>query len=803
MTVSIKALEIAPDIDKKQILHDYRICIESREASILGRKEVFLGKANFGIFGDGKEVAQVAMAKVFKDGDYRAGYYRDQTFMFATGIYTLQEFFAQLYADTNLENEPASGGRLMNAHFGTRFLDKNGKWKKQTIRKNITSDISTTSGQMPRLLGLAYASRLYRQNPDLQNNDFFSNKGNEVAFGTIGDAAAAEGNFFEAVNAAGVLQVPMLLSVWDDGYGISVPVDYQITKGDISGILSGFQSDEKGKGFQIYKVPGWDYEALCKAYQEASYLCRSEHIPVLLHVYELTQPQGHSTSGSHERYKSKERLEWEKAHDCNKQFREWILENDIASSEELNEIENNAKKTVKEAKNEAWKNSRKPIEQEVNTVLQLSRELEAVSNHKDQIKEVIDHFNTIQIPYRSDIEYVLRKCLWITNQEQTPERDKLKTWYKELHQHNEASFSSQLYSNTTEAAAKIKGTRLKIPANPDKVDGREVLKACFDKMLEKDERIFFIGEDIGFIGGVNQALAGLQNKYGELRISDTGIREATIIGQGIGAAMRGLRPVVEIQYLDYLLYGLDTLSDDLASLRYRTRGGQKAPVIIRTRGHRHVGVWHAGSPLSTILGSLRGIYVLTPRNMTQAAGFYNTMTQSDDPALIIECLNGYRLKENMPENIGEYTVPLGIPEILHEGHDITIVTYGFMCKIIMDAVPVLEEKGISCEVIDVQTLSPFDVNHTILESLKKTSRIIFADEDVPGGASAYMMQQVLENQGGYRYLDSDPKTISAKEHRTAYGVDGEYFTKPTLETVFETAYAIMNEADPRHYPDLF
>lgn len=788
----------------KEILSDYRLAVESREASLIGRKEVFMGKAKFGIFGDGKEVAQIAMAKIFRNGDHRAGYYRDQTFMFAIGELTVQQYFAQLYAHTDVEADPASAGRLMNGHYATRMLDEKGRLKNLTDFKNSSGDISPTAGQMPRLLGLAYASKLFRHNPALKSFTHLSNEGNEIAFGTIGNASTSEGMFLEAINAAGVLQVPMLISIWDDGYGISVPQEYHTTKSSISKALAGLQRTATEKGFEIITVKGWDYPALIDAYQHAEKICREEHVPVLFHVEELTQPQGHSTSGSHERYKSKERLAWEADFDCNKKMREWIINEVMVLPEEVDSIEREAKQAAKEARDMAWKAFMQDIQKDQVFIAETITQAEGESTEKTGLEEIREELAKTINPTRLDTMRAARKALrLLRNEPHLASREKLADWIRNAEIANHERYSSHLYSESEESALKVDKVNAVYSDDSSIVDGREVLQMCFDNALERDPRVLAFGEDVGKIGDVNQGFAGLQKKHGELRVTDTGIRETTIIGQGIGLAMRGLRPIAEIQYLDYFIYALATLSDDLATLHYRTKGGQKAPLIIRTRGHRLEGVWHAGSPIGMILHSLRGVYVLVPRNMTQAAGFYNTMLRSDDPALIIECLNGYRLKEKLPDNIGEFTVPLGVPEILRTGDDFTIVTYGSMCRIVMEAAAALEDAGISCEVIDVQTLLPFDRHHTIVESLKKTNRVAFADEDVPGGASSYMMQQVLEVQDGYRYLDSKPITITGKEHRPAYASDGDYFSKPNAEEIFEKVYAVMREAHPDRYPALY
>ncbi|MGC1240519.1 MAG: thiamine pyrophosphate-dependent enzyme [Chryseosolibacter sp.] len=788
----------------KEILSDYRLAVESREASLIGRKEVFMGKAKFGIFGDGKEVAQIAMAKVFRNGDFRAGYYRDQTFMFAIGELTVQQYFAQLYAHTDVEADPASAGRLMNGHYATRMLDEDGKLKNLTAIKNSSGDISPTAGQMPRLLGLAYASKLFRNNPQLHTLTDLSRHGDEIAFGTIGNASTSEGMFFEAINAAGVLQVPMLTSIWDDGYGISVPQEYHTTKASISKALAGLQRNAAEKGFEIINVKGWDYPALIEAYQKAERICREEHVPVLLHVEELTQPQGHSTSGSHERYKSKERLAWEADFDCNKKMREWIINDVMVLPEEVDSIEKEAKIAAKEARDRAWKAFMHDISADQvfisNTILQAESE----SEEKPALEEIRTELNKTINPTRLDaVKAAKRAIRLLRHQTDFVPRQKLIAWVKQAEIDNYDRYNSHLYSQSEQSALKVRRVDPVYSEDASLVDGREVLQMCFDAALQRDPRVLAFGEDVGKIGDVNQGFAGLQQKHGELRVTDTGIRECTIIGQGLGLAMRGLRPIAEIQYLDYFIYALATLSDDLATLRYRTKGGQMAPLIIRTRGHRLEGVWHAGSPMGMILHSLRGIYVLVPRNMTQAAGFYNTMLQSDDPALIIECLNGYRLKEKLPDNIGEFTVPLGVPDVLRNGDDFTIVTYGSMCRVAMEAARVLDEAGISCEVIDVQTLLPFDIHHTIVTSVKKTNRIAFADEDVPGGATSFMMQEVLEVQNAYQYLDAKPITITGKAHRPAYASDGDYFSKPNAEEMFEQIYAVMHEADPDRYPPLY
>ena len=782
------------------ILEDYRLACSSREASILGRKEVFMGKAKFGIFGDGKEVAQLAMAKVFRPGDFRSGYYRDQTLMLALGELTLQQYFAQLYAHPDVEADPASAGRLMNGHYATRMLDEQGAYRQLSKLKNSSADVSPTASQMPRLVGLAYASKLFRNNPGLSSYKDLSNKGNEIAFGTIGNASTAEGMFFEAINAAGVLQIPMLTAVWDDGYGISVPQEFQTTKGSISKILAGFQRENGEKGFEIFTVNGWNYPALCKTFESAEKICREEHVPVLIHVTEMTQPQGHSTSGSHERYKSKERLQWEVDHDCNRKMREWILENELSTPDELDHIEKDAKVFAKAQKDAAWKAFNKGIQHDQDELmgyLEEGKELEpAIDDIRRELEKTIN-------PTRLEAVKAAKRSLRLLRGQPSEVRAKIIQWVERTSAENLERFSSHLYSASEWSALKVQEIKPVYSENSPLIDGREILQACFRAALGRDPRVLAFGEDVGRIGDVNQGFAGLQEKYSDLRVTDTGIRECTILGQGIGLALRGLRPIAEIQYLDYLLYAIQIMSDDLACLHYRTKGGQKAPLIIRTRGHRLEGVWHAGSPISLVLGSIRGIYVLTPRDMTQAAGFYNTMLKSDDPALLIECLNGYRMKEKLPDNIGEFTLPLGVPEVLREGSDITIVTYGSMCRVVMEAAHDLEKLGIYCEVIDVQTLLPFDIHHSIVESVKKTNRVIFADEDVPGGATSFMMQKVVEEQAAYQYLDSKPLTITGKEHRPAYGSDGDYFSKPNPEEIVDTIYAMMQEADPEKFKSIY
>jgi 2-oxoisovalerate dehydrogenase E1 component len=784
---------------KQSVIEDYKIAYQSRQASLLGRKEVLTGKAKFGIFGDGKELPQIAMAKAFQNGDFRSGYYRDQTFMMAIGQHTVQEFFAQLYAHTDVDAEPASAGRMMNGHFGTRSLNADGSWKSLKDMKNSSSDISPTAGQMLRLVGLAHASKYYRENAGIIGDNLFSDNGNEVAWGTIGNASSSEGHFFEAINAAGVLQIPMVISVWDDGFGISVPAKYQTTKENISEILKGFQRDKKGNGFEIIVAKGWDYAELVGAYEKAGKIAREEHVPVLVHITELTQPQGHSTSGSHERYKSKDRLEWELEHDCLAKFRTFILDNSLATDAELEALESEAKKFVNDSKKSAWENYLSPIKADVKEAVDLLEKLSLASGVID-ITAIANELLQITEPIRKDIGIALNKALRSTYGQDLAERTAIIEYKHRFNAINADRYNSHLFSQSNEAALNVSEVKPIFSDDSKMVDGREVMQAFFDIAITRDPRVFAFGEDVGKIGDVNQGFAGLQEKHGESRVFDTGIRELTIIGQGIGAALRGLRPIAEIQYLDYLLYGLQPLSDDLATLQYRTKGGQKAPLIVRTRGHRLEGIWHSGSPIGMILNSIRGMHVLVPRNMVQAAGFYNTMLQSDEPALIIECLNGYRLKERLPDNLGEYTTPLGIPETLIEGSDITVVSYGSTLRIAEEAIKQLQGFGINCELIDVQSLLPFDINNCIVESIKKTNKVIFIDEDVPGGATAYMMQQVLEVQEAYKYLDSKPLTIAAKPHRPPYGTDGDYFSKPSVEDIFEAIMDMMHEYNPAQFP---
>lgn len=796
-------------VDKKEALNDYYTARLSREISLLGRKEVLTGKAKFGIFGDGKELTQIAMAKTFKEGDWRSGYYRDQTFMMAAGLFSAEDFFAQLYGQTDVELNPGNAGRSFNNHFGTRSLNPDGTWKDLTAMKNSSADISPTAGQMPRLLGLAWASKLFRQNKELHQHTNFSNKGNEVAFGTIGDASTSEGHFFETINAAAVLQVPMAMTVYDDGYGISVPRDYQTAKGSISELLSGIEKKKGDKtGMRILKANGWNYEELIDTFSKGVDEARTTHTPILFHITEITQPQGHSTSGSHERYKSAERLQWEQDFDCNNKFRQWIIDNKLASDDELKTIEEKAITDAREAKNAAWKKYTEPIKAERDALVKIidNRSCVCKREHIDKVGLITKELKKIPNPIRKDnmssakriLRHVCTDCS-IRKQLQSD----LSIWMKENYEKANDLYSTHLYCETKKSALRIKPIAAKFTESSPTVSGREVLRDNWDKQFEKNPLLVAFGEDVGNIGGVNQTYEGLQQKFGEIRITDTGIRETTIIGQGLGAALRGLRPVAEIQYFDYLLYALQTLSDDLATLRWRTKNGQMAPLIISTRGHRLEGVWHSGSPLSMVINSIRGIYVCVPRNMTQAAGMYNTLLEADDPALVIEPLNGYRLKEKMPDNIGDFKVPLGVPEVLREGTDLTLVTYGSCVRIAQEAVEQLHEFGISVELIDVQTLLPFDLPNTVLESVKKTNRVAFFDEDVPGGATAFMMQKVLEERGAFKYLDSEPRTITAKEHRPAYTTDGDYFSNPNAEDVFETVYDIMHEVNPKRYPDLY
>lgn len=800
MTKTIDASELSFNDFKSIVINDYKIAFESRQASILGRREVLTGKAKFGIFGDGKEVPQLAMAKAFKNGDWRSGYYRDQTFAFATGIATIKEFFAQLYANPTEGADPFSGGRQMNCHFATKSVNEDGSWNDLTQIKNCSSDISPTGGQMARLVGLAYASKLFRQNKELDYLKHFSVNGNEVAFGTIGNASTSEGVFFEAINAAGVLQIPMAISIWDDNYGISVPAKYQTTKEDISEVLKGFQRNADQLGYEIYKVKGWDYPALCEVYEKAINVCRDEHVPVLIHVTELTQPQGHSTSGSHERYKSKDRLSWETEYDCILKMRAWMLDSAIASEEEIADVEKNAKVFVRNAQKEAWNEFLDSIKPEQKQVVDL---IGGIAKHQPELAKIAANLASTADAQRREVFAAARKSIRLSAGFNSPERDELLAWYKQQAKFNYDRYNSKLHTNGKESPDMIAVVDAVYDEQSKMVDGREVLNACFNENFARDPRLVAFGEDLGNIGDVNQGFAGLQAKYGELRITDTGIREMTIMGQGIGLAMRGLKPIAEIQYLDYLIFALNVLSDDLASLSYRTKGIQKAPVIVRTRGHRLEGVWHSGSPISMILGSLRGMHLCVPRNMTQAAGMYNTLFRADEPAIVIECLNGYRLKEKLPNNAGDFNVPLGRAEILEEGTDITVISYGSSLRIVQEAAEELSLMGISVEIIDPQTLLPFDTTQVCVNSLAKTSKLLVVDEDVPGGASAYILQKVLEEQKGYFHLDGQPKTLTAKAHRPPFGSDGDYFSKPSVDDVIETIYQMMHDANPTKYPSIF
>ncbi|MBS7321388.1 MAG: transketolase [Myroides sp.] len=786
---------------KQEVLNDYKIARISRECSLLGRKEVLTGKAKFGIFGDGKEVPQLAMAKAFKNGDFRSGYYRDQTFMMAIGALNIQQFFAGLYGHADINQDPMSGGRQMGGHFATHSLDENGNWKNLTQQKNSSSDISPTAGQMPRLLGLAQASKYFREFPNADKEQKFSVNGNEIAWGTIGNASTSEGLFFETINAAGVLQVPMVMSVWDDMYGISVHARHQTTKESISEILKGFQKEEDTNGYEIFTVYGWDYPALIDTYAKAAEIARIQHVPVLIHVKELTQPQGHSTSGSHERYKSAERLQWETEFDCLSKLRYWMIDNNIATTEELDTLDAELKKDVLNGKKAAWEAYLNPIKEERTTLIEVLNSVAATSANKVFIEKMIADLNSIKEPIRKDNLTTARKILRMVIGEQG--QSILASWIQNYIDKVQPSFSSHLMSQSANKAENVVEIKPVYDENTADVDARLIIKNNFDKIFETYPETLIFGEDSGNIGDVNQGLEGLQEKYGVNRVADAGIREATILGQGIGMAMRGLRPIAEIQYLDYLLYALQIMSDDLATVQYRTAGKQKAPLIVRTRGHRLEGIWHSGSPMGMIINAVRGMHVLVPRSMTKAAGFYNTLLKGDEPALVIECLNGYRLKEKMPANIGEFTTPIGVVETVKEGTDITVVSYGSTLRLVEQAAKELLEIGIDVEVIDAQSLLPFDNNHDCVKSLQKTNRLLVVDEDVPGGASAYLLQQIVDVQEGYRFLDSKPETLASKAHRPAYGTDGDYFSKPSVEDIFEKIYAIMNEADPVKYPNLY
>lgn len=791
-------------LSRDDILRDYRIGRESREASLIGRREVLTGKAKFGIFGDGKEVPQLALAHAFAKGDHRAGYYRDQTFMMAIEGLSLRAFFAQLYAHADLEAEPASAGRQMTAHFATRMLDADGRFRSQTDVYNVPADLSPTASQMPKLAGLAYASRLYRNVDELAEGfERFSHGGNEIAWGTIGNASCAEGPFWETINAVGVLRSPLVLSIWDDEYGISVPNEFQMTKGDVGSLLEGFRRDPEmpdGGGYEIHRVKGWDYPALVKTYREVSERARRDHIPAIVHVVELTQPQGHSTSGSHERYKSEERLRWEEEHCCLRALRQWILDRELASPAELDAIDKEARERVLEEKLAAWKEFRAPVERELETVVGLIRDVAEATGEREAVETIAQKLLRKQTPLRRDLIASAEEALVSAAYDDSAARRELGSWVRRMREEGRERYSSELYAESGRPAVDVPPVAPVYGEDAPELNGFEVLNRFFDRALTRIPNLVAFGEDVGQLGDVNQGFHGLQQKYGTLRVADTGIREATIIGQAIGLALRGIRPIAEIQYLDYLLYCLQILSDDLATLRYRTMAGQKAPVIIRTRGHRLEGIWHSGSPMGGIVHLLRGIYVCVPRDMTRAAGFYNTLLQGDDPGLVVEVLNGYRSKERLPDNIDEIAVPLGVPEVLRPGADVTVVTYGACCKIVLEAATLLERVDVDVEVIDVQTLLPFDRDRRILESLRKTNRIVFVDEDVPGGATAYMMRQVLEVQGGYTWLDSEPRTVTSRDHRPAYGSDGDYFSKPSREDVFRAVYGLMHESDPAGYP---
>lgn len=787
---------------KKEVIDDYKIAVTSRECSLLGRREVLTGKAKFGIFGDGKEVPQLAWAKAFKNGDWRSGYYRDQTFMMAIGKLTIEQFFAGLYAHTDINADPMSAGRQMGGHFATHSLNGDGSWKNLTQQKNSSADISPTAGQMPRLLGLAQASKIFRNVKGIENKTHFSINGNEVAWGTIGNASTSEGLFWETINAAGVLQVPMVMSVWDDEYGISVHAKYQTTKENISEILKGFQRTEDEDGYEIIRVKGWDYPELIEAYSHASNFAREQHIPVLIHVQQLTQPQGHSTSGSHERYKSKERLAWEAKYDCNAKMREWMIASDIATDDALTEIEKEIKKQVRDGKKAAWEAFIAPQKKEQKEALTLLGNLAESSPNRTFIEKLKTELASDKEPLRKDILTAARKALRYVVGENSTEKRQLQDWIENYFELIQPKYSTHLYSEAKQNATTVKEVPPSYASDAQEVDGRVVLRDNFDAIFEKHPEVLIFGEDSGEIGDVNQGLEGMQEKYGKLRVADAGIREATILGQGIGMAMRGLRPIAEIQYLDYILYCLQIMSDDLATLRYRTNGTQKAPLIVRTRGHRLEGIWHSGSPMGGLVHLLRGMYVLVPRNMTKAAGFYNTLLETDEPALIVECLNGYRLKEKMPDNLGELKTPIGVVETIKEGTDITLVSYGSTLRLVEEAAKELQQAGIDAEIIDVQSLLPLDLNHDMVKSVAKTNRLLVIDEDVPGGASTYILNHIVEEQGGYQYLDSKPQTLSAKDHRPAYGTDGDYFSKPSVEDVYEKVYAIMHEANPSEFPKL-
>lgn len=801
MTETETKKELSFEDFKAEVINDYKTATVSRECSLLGRREVLTGKAKFGIFGDGKEVPQLAMAKAFKNGDFRSGYYRDQTFMMAIGALNIQQFFAGLYGHSDLEHDPMSAGRQMGGHFATHSLDENGNWKNLTQQKNSSSDISPTAGQMPRLLGLAQASKIYRNVTGIEDKTNFSINGNEVAWGTIGNASTSEGLFFETINAAGVLQVPMVISVWDDDYGISVHARHQTTKENISEILKGFQRDDNAKGYEIITVKGWDYPELIAAYEKASAVAREEHVPVLVHVYQLTQPQGHSTSGSHERYKNADRLAWEGEFDCILQMRNWMIDNGLATAEELDEIDNQAKKDVLEGKKAAWSAYVAPMKQEQQELVAILNKVAAQSDNKVFIEKNANDIAAIKEPIRKDLLVAARKALRMVGD--NTGRGELTSWITAYTDKIQPKFSSHLFSQSDKNVFSVKEVLPEYNASTEEVDGRVIMRDNFDAIFSKHKNALVFGEDCGGIGDVNQGLEGMQEKFGDFRVCDAGIREATIMGQGIGMAMRGLRPIAEIQYLDYLLYAIQIMSDDLATLQYRTSGRQKAPLIIRTRGHRLEGIWHSGSPMGMIINAIRGIHVLVPRNMTKAAGFYNTLLETDEPALVVECLNGYRLKEKMPANLGEFRTPIGVTETIKEGKDITLVSYGSTLRLVEQAAKELLESGIDAEIIDIQSLLPFDINHDITKSVAKTNRLLVIDEDVPGGASAYILQQVVDVQNAYKHLDSKPEALAAKAHRPSYGTDGDYFSKPSVEDIYEKVYAIMHEANPAKYPALY
>jgi 2-oxoisovalerate dehydrogenase E1 component len=790
---------VALPLVKEEIIKDYRLAYQSRQASLIGRREVLSGKAKFGIFGDGKELANIAIARASQKGDWRSGYYRDQTWMFMLGVMNIQEFFAQLYAHADVNHESNTGGRSMNAHFANRFINSDGSWKNQTESYNTSADVSPTGTQMPRTVGLAYASVLYRGLEELQEFNQFSKNGNEVVFASIGNASVAEGMFWETVNAIGVLQAPAIITVYDDGYGISVPNKFQMVKENLYEIMRGFQRTTECDGYDLYQVRGWDYPALIETYQNAVEIAREHHVPALVHITEVTQPQGHSTSGSHERYKSPERLRFEEEFDCIRKLREWIIENRLATDPELVAMEQEDYAAVEGIRKLAWEAYLAPILEERGQVMDMLDEIAGSSSHTSELQQLKERLAALPAPLRRDVHSAAHEALRVLRDEANPSKQVLIQWKNEQDVINVERYGSHLYSGK---AALVKEVRPAYSDSSPTVMGFEVMNAAFDSILGRDPRVIAFGEDVGLLGDVNQGFKGMQEKYGELRVADTGIREATILGQAIGLAMRGLRPICEIQYLDYVLYALQIMSDDLANLHWRTVGGQSAPVIIRTRGHRLEGIWHAGSPMAGIIHLVRGVNMLVPRDMTRAAGFYNTLLKTDEPAVIVEVLNGYRVKERLPDNIAEFTVPLGVPEVIREGSDVTVVTYGACCRIALDSADKLSKIGIDMEVLDVQSLLPFDIHGKIVESLKKTSRVVFLDEDVPGGGSAYMMQEVIEKQGGYYHLDSEPRTLSGKPHRPAYGSDGDYWSKPNAETVFDTVYELMHEVDPTRYPEI-